>query len=253
MNYLMLASPCKLRLSSLKKSLESFINAGLLKDKLVTEGLEVLRDEIAHSKPTVLLMDIELLGLNESHDVISLRSLCAETKIIILSNNISEELEWDLLKAGIRGCCPNNLEPKLLKQVVMTVEQGELWIRRSLTSRLIDELSKTSSKNKAYRATLGLLNKLTQREYDIAVRVGNGESNKVIAAACGIAERTVKTHLTEIFQKLEVADRLNLALILVADNRIATSIFSGKIKEESFVNETRATSSQRKIHQAFDF
>jgi DNA-binding NarL/FixJ family response regulator len=51
------------------------------------------------------------------------------------------------------------------------------------------------------------------------VRVGNGESNKQIAMACNITERTVKAHLTEIFLKLGVTDRLNLALSLSADNR----------------------------------
>jgi len=120
-------------------------------------------------------------------------------------------------EGGCAGCCQNDIPQKFLKQAVMAVQQGELWIRRSLACRLIDELGKTTSKNKAYRATLGLLNKLTQREYDIAVRVGNGENNKQIAQACGITERTVKAHLTEIFQKLEITDRVNLALVLSSD------------------------------------
>jgi DNA-binding NarL/FixJ family response regulator len=101
----------------------------------------------------------------------------------------------------------------------MAVHEGELWIRRTLTCRLIDELGRSTAKNKAYRESLGHLNKLTQREYDIAVRVGNGESNKLIANACGITERTVKAHLTEVFQKLGVSDRLNLALVLSAEER----------------------------------
>jgi two-component system nitrate/nitrite response regulator NarL len=107
----------------------------------------------------------------------------------------------------------------LLSQVVMAVHQDELWMRRTLTRRLVDELGKSTSKNMAYRAALSSLNKLTQREYNIAVRVGNGESNKQIAQACAITERTVKAHLTEIFLKLGVNDRLNLALVLSANNR----------------------------------
>ncbi|MCG6933004.1 MAG: response regulator transcription factor, partial [Gallionella sp.] len=122
-------------------------------------------------------------------------------------------------KAGVRGCCPNDLKPQDLKQVVLTVQQGELWIRRRLTSRLVDELGKTTSKNKAYRSQFGLLNHLTQREFDIALRVSKGESNKQIAQECSITERTVKAHLTEVFQKLGVTDRLNLALFMSADIR----------------------------------
>jgi len=184
--------------------------------------LDALRDDVVRIKPRALLLDYDLLAFDGSYGAVSLRRLCAETRVIILSGDISEEVEWELLKAGMRGCCRNDIEPKLLQQVVMAVQEGELWIRRTLTGRLIEELANTTSpKIKTFRATLGLLNKLTQREYDIAVRVGHGERNKQIAQSCDITERTVKAHLTEIFLKLGVSDRLNLALVLAADNRIA--------------------------------
>lgn len=221
MNNLILASSCQNKLASWKQGLSGFNITTLIKDSSSSNRLETLRDEVAKIKPKVLLLDIDLLGSDGSFGLATLRRLCADTKIIILTGDISEELEWELLKAGMRGCCRNDIEPKLLKQIVEAVKKGELWIRRSLTGRLIDELGKTSSKIQTYRATLGLLNKLTQREYDIAIRVGNGECNKDIAQACGITERTVKAHLTEIFLKLGVSDRLNLALALAADNRIA--------------------------------
>jgi len=222
MNNLILASTNQERLSSWREALNGFVNTLLIKDKIITGRLDALRDDVVRIKPPVLLLDFDLLGFDSSHGIVNLRRLCAETKVIILTGEISEEVEWELLKAGIRGCCPNDIKPKLLQQVVMAVHEGELWIRRTLTGRLIEELAQTtSSKIKTYRATLGLLNKLTQREYDIAVRVGNGECNKLIAQSCDITERTVKAHLTEIFHKLGVTDRLNLALVLAADNRIA--------------------------------
>ena len=182
---------------------------------------------------------MNLLGRNGLFGIATLRRLCSETKVIILTGDISEEIEWELVKSGMRGCCSNDAEPKLLRQVVEAVKEGELWIRRSLTSRLIDELGKTSLKIKTYRATLGLLNKLTQREYDIAVRVGNGECNKNIAQACGITERTVKAHLTEIFHKLGVSDRLNLALVLAADNRVSCANSDDEFKDGTRINDHR--------------
>jgi DNA-binding NarL/FixJ family response regulator len=222
MNNLILASPNQERLTSWREGLSGYVSTLLIKNKLITDRLDALRSDVVRIKPQVLLLDFDLLGFDGSHGVVSLRRLCAETKVIILSGNIPEEVEWELLKAGMRGCCRNDIEPALLKQVVMAVQEGELWIRRTLTGRLIEELAQTtSSKIKTFRATLGLLNKLTQREYDIAVRVGNGECNKQIAQSCDITERTVKAHLTEIFIKLGVTDRLNLALVLAADNRIA--------------------------------
>lgn len=246
-NNLMLASLRQERLESWERGLNGFVSTTLMRDKLMTDQLRFLSDEVVTNKPEALLLDIELLELNGSHDIACLRKLCTETRTIILSDGISEKLEWELLKAGIRGCCQNNSEPNLLNMVVMAVQQGELWIRRALICRLIDELSKATAKNKAYRATHGLLNKLTQREYDIALRVGNGESNKQIANAFDIADRTVKSHLTEIFKKLGVTDRLNLALILVADNRLTSQPAAGFLLDESLVNDAYALNRPLKL------
>ena len=217
MDKLILASSYQDRLSSWKRGLGDFSSTCLVIDRLIIDRLDALRDDVLKIKPSVLLLDYDLLGVNATNGAASLRRLCSETKTIILADELTENLEWQLVKAGVRGCCLNDIDPKTLKQVVLAVNRGELWIRRTLACRLIDELGKTTAKNQAYRATLGLLNKLTQREYDIAVRVGNGENNKQIAQACGITERTVKAHLTEIYQKLEVTDRVNLALVLTAD------------------------------------
>ncbi|HEY6043845.1 MAG TPA: response regulator transcription factor, partial [Nitrosospira sp.] len=109
----------------------------------------------------------------------------------------------------------SDIEPERLKAVVEAVQQGELWIRRSLSWRLLNELvMMTREKNQIKRAVGELLANLTRREYEIATLVGNGESNKQIARRLAITERTVKAHLTEVFRKLEVADRLKLALIV---------------------------------------
>ncbi len=221
MNTLLLASPHKDRLASWKNGLDDFVSTTLVFDILLIDRLDALREDVVRLKPAALLLDFDMLGVNASNGAASLRRLCTEAKTIVLVGKISEGLEWELVKAGVSGICRNDTGPKFLKQVVTAVLEGQLWLRRPLTSRLIEELGKTTSKNKAYRATLGLLNKLTQREFDIAVRVANGESNKQVAAACNITERTVKAHLTEIFLKLGVTDRLNLALVMTADNEQA--------------------------------
>lgn len=214
MSNLILAGPYKDRLASWARGLD-----GLASTTVIADQLDTLKDNVVKAKPNALLLDFDLIGLNGANGAASLRGLCAEAKIIILGNDLSEELEWELLKAGVRGCCQNDIKPEFLKQVIVAVQRGELWIRRSLTSRLMDEFSKSTPKNKAYQSTLSLLNTLTRREYDIAVRVGKGENNKQIAKACSITERTVKAHLTEIYLKLGVTDRLNLALVISADNR----------------------------------
>lgn len=214
MNNLIVASLYKNKLALWKRALSDVTGKISIIDKF-----DALMAEAVRIKPQIILLDFDLPGLNGADGVAGLKRLSAETRIIILSGAIPEDVEWELFKVGVRGCCRNDITPELLKQIVAAVHQGELWMRRTLTRRLLVELSNTTSKNKAYRHFLSLLDKLTQREYDIATRVGNGESNKQIASSCGITERTVKAHLTEIYLKLGVTDRLNLALILSADGR----------------------------------
>lgn len=238
LNNLMLASSNEDRLASWRHGLSDFACTTIVVDKLLVDRLAALKDKVVKTNPHVLLLDSELFGLDGSNDVAGLRNLCTETRTIIIGGDISEDMEWDLLKVGVRGCCRSDIGPTFLHQVVEAVHRGELWVRRTLTRRLIDELGKTTAKNKAYRVTLGLLNNLTQREYDIAVRVGNGESNKHIAHACNITERTVKAHLTEIYFKLGVTDRLNLALVLSADNRSATVNSGGALNGGSRINDS---------------
>lgn len=247
MKNLIVASSYQERLAAWRQGLNGFAGTTLIKDILITDGLDALRDEVARIKPQVLMLDFDLLGLDGLQVVVNLRRLCAESKIIILTSDISEDLEWELLKAGMRGCCNINIEPNHLVQVVTAVNNGELWIRRTLTGRLIDELSHTPLKIKTYRATLGLLNKLTQREYDIALRVGDGEHNKQIAQACKITERTVKSHLTEIYLKLGVTDRLNLALVLAADNRISCRNMDNTFISGSRANDIKSFGEKRNL------
>lgn len=212
-NNLIIASPNKERILSWKQGLNNFCSYST-----ITDRLDILWDDVVRIKSEMVLLDFDLLGIKNLNDIARLRKLCTETRVVIISDSISEDMEWELLKAGVRGCCRYEISPDLLKQVVIAVQQGESWIPRKFTSRLVDELGSISSKVKAYRASHNLLNRLTQREYDIALHVANGESNKKIAQLCAITERTVKAHLSEAFNKLGVTDRTNLALIMSAND-----------------------------------
>ncbi len=178
-------------------------------------NLALLKDELAHSQPQVLLLDHDLPGLDDPESIPDLVKLSPATRIIALGLALSEESEWALFKAGVRGCCEKTIAPEQLKRVVVAIQQGELWMRRTLTCRLLDELGIIALEKKQIKqAVSDLLINLTRREHEIATLVGNGESNKQIARRLAITERTVKAHLTEIFRKLNVADRLKLALLV---------------------------------------
>lgn len=177
--------------------------------------LESLRSELIRLKPSILLLDHDLPQLNGPNGISALMKLNPETKVIILSYPISDEAEWALFRTGVRGVCRRDIEAEHLKSVIVAVQQGELWIRRTLSWHLLNELvTITQEKTKIKQAIGELLANLTQREYEIATLVGNGETNKQIARRLAITERTVKAHLTEVFRKLDIADRLKLALIV---------------------------------------
>ena len=209
---LVLASPSTHQLDLWKKGLNGYVQLSHI------QNLDSLRDEMVRVKPEVLLLDHEFPQLDGARGIVGLRRLSPGTKIVMLSGSTSDDEEWAFFRAGARGCCRSDIDSESLKTLVVAVQQGELWIRRTLTYRLLEQLEGASNK-KIDRTYLGLLASLTQREYEISVRVSIGENNKRIAQALKITERTVKAHLTEVYRKLGDVDRLKLALILTGDER----------------------------------
>jgi len=190
-------------------------------DAVVTiTQMEPLCVTLQREKPPILLFDFELAGSDGCTAVRQLVSVSRATRIIVLSGPISDAIEIALFKMGVRGCCRVDTDPQLLKRVVLAIQLGELWIRRSLMPRLLDELGvRAHGEDLSKRAAAGRLLYLTEREREIAALVGNGGTNKQIARQLDISERTVKAHLTGIFRKLGVADRLKLALLLAASHQ----------------------------------
>jgi len=171
-----------------------------------------LKQGLTRVIPTVVLLDMELPGLQGARGVASLTRANPVTKVIAFSQVASDESELALFKVGVRGCVRRDCEPQVVRRIVVAVEQGELWIRRAITPRLFDELSGRFRDANPPTGISGDLALLTDREREIVALIGSGESNKQIARRLFITERTVKAHLTGIFRKLGVADRVRLAL-----------------------------------------
>jgi two-component system NarL family response regulator len=180
-----------------------------------------LVETLLYVRPQILLLDIDLPNLNGQKGVATLRSLNSVTKIIAVCRSITDDTELALFKSGgIRACCRTDTDSHDLKRIIVAVQAGELWIRRSLTLRLLDDVGAIELEEVRPSKCLdaGRLVALTQREREIALLVGDGNSNKLIARRLDITERTVKAHLTEIFRKLGIHDRLMLALRVVTSN-----------------------------------
>ena len=117
-NDFMIASPNKERIMSWMDGLYGFVKFTTLTDKF-----EKLIDNIIRFQPEIVLLDLELLGYKYNY-ASKLQSISNQTKVLILSGIISEDTEYTLLKAGVRGCCSYDMDAKMLKQVVMAVQQG---------------------------------------------------------------------------------------------------------------------------------
>ena len=179
-----------------------------------------LERTMTHSKPAVLLLDSDLPQLDEVNGLSNIHRLSPSTKIILLTSAYDERKAIGALKAGAKGYCNKQIEPPVLRKAVNVVQKDEIWVGRKTISRLLAELTSLTESHQKDCPVLSevYLHYLTPREQQIALLIGKGEHNKEIASRLKISERTVKAHLTAIFQKLQIPDRLRLALFVTGHN-----------------------------------
>ena len=144
------------------------------------------------------------------------------TRVIMLVN---EETKEDYLDAVRQGCCgivPRKTSTELLIKSIRRVHAGEFWLDRMTTADVIRRLAKKGPATPANAgARLGLREQtgaLSGREREIVVLVAQGFKNREMAERMFISEQTVKNHLHNIFDKLGVSDRLELALYAIHHN-----------------------------------
>ena len=142
------------------------------------------------------------------------------TRFLIIGKDWSENRQINALVHGALGYCGESGPPKILLQAVDSVLKGDIWIQCHLVPRIIGALVKmkpdTAEPDNTSKSieSSALLATLSTRELDVANMIRVGENNRAIADTLAISERTVKAHLTSIFKKLNVQDRLHLALYM---------------------------------------
>jgi RNA polymerase sigma factor (sigma-70 family) len=196
--------------------------------ELVT-SVTALSERIAAREPTAVLLDSDLLDKPPERQVGEIVSQAGAARVIVLTPVFIEDEEIALLKAGAKGCCRRGVDPDSLQQVLSVTANGGVWVTRSLLPRLVSELRKyvDAHRKPAEAPANDALAELTQREREIVRLIVEGASNKEVASSLNISERTVKGHLSNVFQKLGVADRLKLVL-LVREGRVAGAPSQGR-------------------------
>jgi DNA-binding NarL/FixJ family response regulator len=133
--------------------------------------------------------------------------------ILLAGENYPEEVQIEAMAAGASGYCEYEEAEKVFLKAVESVLSGEIWLQRHLVPKVIGSLVKIPDVNIGKNeASDALIKELSNRELDVAKMIGVGKTNKVIASDLEISERTVKAHLTSIYKKLDVPDRLHLAI-----------------------------------------
>jgi len=173
---------------------------------------DALSECFSRLQPQLALLDVRLTHVNTVRIVAELLKMSSATQILALADEPDEHQELALFRAGVRGVCALDTSADVLTRVVSAVLQGELWIRRALVAKLVDGFLAIHADTTA--GATGRFAILTPREIEIARLIGQGASNKRIARHLAITERTVKGHLTAIFRKTGVVDRLTLALLI---------------------------------------
>jgi two-component system, NarL family, nitrate/nitrite response regulator NarL len=139
------------------------------------------------------------------------QSRLGATRLVAMSDIPSDSQAIELMERGVVGFCHSYAGPAMLQQVSTVVSNAGLWVGPNLMQRLIRAAGPNVTAETGSRQALDTL---SVREREVAQQVGLGSSNKEIARILSITERTVKAHLSAIFTKLGVRDRLHLALFM---------------------------------------
>ena len=167
-------------------------------------------------KPDILLLDLampRMPGMDVLREL-STNGNGAHTKIIVLTAAVERMEIVQALQFGARGVVMKEAATQLLMKAIRTVMLGQYWIGREAVGDIVEFMRTNPSGEKPSR-NYGL----TKREMDILTTIAAGLSNKEIAKKFSLSEDTVKHHLTNIFDKVGVASRLELALFAI-NNRL---------------------------------
>ena len=176
------------------------------------DGADAVAAAMAH-RADVVLMDIRMPGMDGIAATEALRRLANPPHVIVLTTFQADEHVMSALRAGADGFLLKDTPPADIVHAVRLVAAGEAMLSPSVTRTLLTYLGTDETADRRRAATQRLA-ALTDREREVATAVGSGASNAEIAAALYMSEATVKAHVSRLLTKLDVTNRVHVAILV---------------------------------------
>jgi DNA-binding NarL/FixJ family response regulator len=163
-------------------------------------------------KPDVVLMDINMPVMNGVEATRGIRSLLPDTKVLILTVNSDDAYVFRGIKAGATGYLLKDCTPEDLSRAIRTVHAGDTIIAPEIARKMLLAFEEAEEEPSAPH--------LTERELEIITALAHGRANKQIARDLSISEKTVRNHISNIYKKLHVYDKLGAVLYAIREGLV---------------------------------
>src|SRR5215467_12975034 len=206
----------------------------LEKDILVVgeaaRGDEVIK-VVERAKPDILLLDLKMPKGDVVQTLLEVNEKNPGTKVLVLTAYSEDENIFNAAKGGAKGYVLKGIDFPTLLQAIKTIHRGGLWIDKEMpAAEAFEEIAQAQLSETSDTRYDEAIDALTKREKEILRLVAEGLTNEEIGKRIFISEKTVKTHLTNIFDKLKVNNRFKAALMIMghASNLESSSPGRGK-------------------------
>jgi two-component system nitrate/nitrite response regulator NarL len=170
-----------------------------------TTALEMITSQ----QPDIILLKLHPSGDPDLEVISRLLEACNQSKIILLTTTDDYQTCSQAIQRGVLGVVAKTKSPQTLLKAIRKVHSGEVWIERTMMADLVNDIS-LAHRLPDIESESEHIDQLTKRERQVIELIGQGLKNKQIAIRLCISEVTVRHHLTSIFNKLGVSDRLEL-------------------------------------------
>ena len=189
----------------------------------VTVGLNLIKKY----QPDIVLLDMNMPERDGLQGIMEISKLDLGTKVLALSGYDDADLIFRAMKIGAKGYVLKTMASAQLIYAIEEVLNGKIYLPNALTSRFFEYFQQTF-RNENARAEIekeeNLLNELTQREEEVLELLTQGITYKGVANKLFISETTVKTHVNNIFQKLQVNDRTQAVLYAINNGFLSKKV-----------------------------